>query len=358
MKILFIFLICFFTNIYAVTFQETFKTKQSEISQFIDFTPASSFRAISQSRSFGSGEELYCWQYPNEFIPDPDLGYRHRPNSQVRHICRTANEIVFDAIYSFDQYGRRYAKIENQQDRKKFIILSGCSFTYGNTINDDETLNFFLAQELSDFFPHNYGIGATGANHTLALVSSNRFKEEIKQESGYFFYIYIPDHVPRTSGYLPSLMWLKDSPYYEIESNNEVVRKGSFKSGRPLYTNFLLKLSSWLPFFRGKVFPNISNDDYLYTCRLIVESKKRFIDKYPTSHFVLLNHPLISRQLDPVLEKCLKNNQVAIIQNFKELGYYPRTQLYTPYDGHPNSKMNQIIANAIKDYINKSTSYK
>lgn len=352
MKYFSILLICFQFDLHAITFLESFQSKQNEISQFIDLNPNSNFKQYARGKSIdhNTGQELYCWQFPHEFSEDPDLGYNHRPSSQIRHICRTNSEIAFDATYSFDQYGRRYTKIDAAEKRNQFVILSGCSYTYGSTLNDNETLNYWLGQELSQFYPYNYGIGGTGTNHTLALIQSNRFKKEVSQKDGYFFYIFIHDHIQRSNGYLPSLGWLKNSPYFEVQDTGTVVRTGSFKSGRSFYTNVLLTLNSWLPFLQGKVFPNISDEDYLYTCKLVVEAKKSFLAQFPHSQFVFLNHPQ-SIHLPPVLKKCLSDNDIDIIQDYTEAQDIPHKELVTPYDGHPNSKMNHIIAKSIKDYI-------
>jgi hypothetical protein len=163
----------------------SYKDFQEYSDQFADLN--SDFYLSNPPWSASSANGFYRFQYPYEMAPHEDLGFTQATSSEVRHIYRTKDKIIYDAIYHFDEKGRRLAPIENRNRRKKFIVLSGCSFTYGNGLNDNQTLNYFLSKELNDFMPYNYAIGGTGTNTTLALIESNRLAQEVSEKMAFLF---------------------------------------------------------------------------------------------------------------------------------------------------------------------------
>lgn len=316
----------------------------NEVNRFLDFNDP----FYLSSTIYYTGGKVRHWQYPREFIEDQNLGRRHRPSSEVRHIQRTENTIVYDAIYSFDQYGRRYAEVSHPEKRTKFIILYGCSYTYGNGLNDNQTLNYFLAKKLPDFYPYNYAIGASGTNSMLALIQENGFHRQIPQTGGIFIYVYINAHIDRAAGLLPSVRWNKDTPNFDFDDEDHLVRNGTIKSAHPIRLKFYSLIDQILSFLgrRNVIFPNVGEKEITYTCNLIEESKKEFLKQYPESQFFTFVHPLSG--MDPRVEQCLKSKNVSILYSM------PLPEKTTiKGDGHPNEKANEFIAEQLNQLIRK-----
>ena len=326
-------------------FKYSYKDRAAEADRFADLTNPDFLKVTGWSKSINSNVEIYHWQYPGESIDDPDLGYREKPNAQIRHIVRTKDFMIYDAVYTFDEHSRRVTVFPKAKSFTKFIALFGCSFTYGNGLNDNETINYFIAKNNSEYFPYNYGIGATGTNTLLALSEDTDFHHQIEEKTGAFVYVFIPDHIARAAGRLPSLRWTKDTPYF-VSQKEGLVRAGSFVTGRSWVTKALLWVDQHaLPgSLKNRIIPPLTSSDDQYACRLVVESKKAFQRQYPGSPFIVYLHPF---DLAPGIMGCLKENQIVTYQGHLP-GLPANIDTYKiKYDGHPNAKANEAIAKEI-----------
>jgi hypothetical protein len=327
----------------AIHFTHSYKEKLEEGNSFANLKNQS-----YQNTGVLIDAGVFSWQYPNEMNnEDPDIGRIQNSSVEVRHIRRTKDKIIYDSIYSFDEFGRRWAPLTQPEKRNKFIILSGCSFTYGNGLNDNQTLNYFLGRELEDFYPYNYGIGGTGANSTLGLIQSQRFQKQIPQKKGIFIYIPIAAHIARSNGLMPNLMWLLHTPYYEKE-NNIMIRKGTFQDGRYFYTKL---------FFFGEkilesigrphsIFPGVNSSHVNYFCDLVAQSKKDFLEQYPDSKFLVYLHPLGLFSHETNVTKCLDEKGITWVKG----AALPASSTITD-EVHPNESANRSIAKELKDII-------
>ncbi len=335
-------------GVQAIEFKNTYHEKMEDIKKLTDLK-SEDFRSVQTNPGSYGPIKIYNWTHPSETVPDPDLGYRHHPSSQVKHIVRSDTQIIYDAIYSFDQYSRRYAPVEDLPSRKKFVIFYGCSYTYGNGLNDNQTLHYFLGKLNKNYYPYNYAIGATGPNSMLALVQQNKFHEQIPQANGTFIYVYADFHTDRALGHYPSVTWLRDTPYYEMDKNGGLSRHGSFLTGRPIFTKLLMNLQIVFQFmgYGNNIIPAIKDKDHLYICALINETKKEFLRQYPQSNFVLYMHP--TSRIPPILETCLQKNEIAYFKG-KPL---PENGMSIPIDGHPNEQANRLIAEELSAYLDQ-----
>jgi len=79
------------------------------------------------------------WMYDNDF------GFKPRPN--VRVTCTKQyndGEIIYNANYTTDKLSRRLTPVDSPDQRDKFAVFFGCSFTFGDGLNDEETLPISL----------------------------------------------------------------------------------------------------------------------------------------------------------------------------------------------------------------------
>lgn len=275
--------------------------------------------------------------------PDELLGYKPIPNNQTRVIKenREDGRIIFDAVYSTDAYGRRTTPLQNLENRTNFIIFLGGSFTFGLGVNDNETLPFYTAQFASKYTPYNYGVNGHGPQQMLAKLQSDELLAEIPEEQGILIYTFIDHHINRAIG---DMRWHLDRgyavPYYTIDSEDNLVRKGTLVSGRPftslVYT--ILGTSQTLQYFKLNL-PKINDEHYRQTARILEESRNVFEDKFGSEDFYILLYPGNGEKLKPYLEKA----------NVKYLDY---SHLFDPSqtgftiegDGHPTPQAHKIIA--------------
>lgn len=309
------------------------------------------FNFIPHTNEIGAfeGERRFMWQFPSEFSPAEFQGVRHTPSSRIVHIARTQNKISYDVVYTFDQYGRRVTATPKKKSVERFVVLGGCSFTYGNGLNDVDTINNYIAQLSDKVYPYNYAVGATGMNVLLSMIIHTKFSEQIPEKEGDFVYIYIPAHVQRALGYWPSLAFSKRNPYFEEDENGHLVQNGSFETGRSFLTKLIETVALLLPqkFLANRDFPRIFDFAFNRACKMVVEAKEQWQKQYPESRFLTYFHPMGGE--DEKMEKCLKENNVDTLVG-KEFTF-PYEEATVPLDGHPNGKANKVIAAEILNWL-------
>jgi hypothetical protein len=320
-------------------FTSTWLEKKSELDNFASM-PASDFL----KKYPNSNNQTVYWQWPSEIQPDPFMGRRNRPLVQARQIGRRADRLVYDAIYSFDEFGRRYSPVSDQRD--SFILLSGCSFTYGNGLNDDQTLSHYMNQSQNKYQVYNYGMGATGTNSTLALVQTTDFKKQIKQANGVMVYVFIESHIDRSTGKLPSLSWLGLTPAYKKISDGVMIRNGNLLEENYGFGALLLKAYPMLKKMNlgNRIFPPVFPWDVTKVCELVEATKNEFHKQYPNSKFMIYGHPF-DGIFRPQFKSCLEKKKIWAVQG------KPIPPLIFDGDGHPKAEANRLIQADILESI-------
>ena len=153
--------------------------------------------------------------YPNLYSFDKTLGYKHKPNIEFNKVIYTSttnfsysmpytNRIISasninlfsSVLYTTDAYGRR---ISPQKTGKKTILLFGCSYIFGEELNNNETINYYLS-EITDYEIHNYAVSGYGTQQMLGILDEENFTIEEVNQSVYALYFYIPEHIRRVIG--------------------------------------------------------------------------------------------------------------------------------------------------------------
>ncbi|MBD63593.1 MAG: hypothetical protein CME62_00160 [Halobacteriovoraceae bacterium] len=289
-------------------------------------------------------------------VPDKNLGFKLNPSTQLRHVRKYKESIVYDVVYSIDDQGRRlHSTTQSNSTNQNFAVFFGCSFIFGIGINDDKTLPHFFQKNRPSYNVYNYGVGGTGPNYMLAQLQAGQLNKDQLGESGVLIYSYIPNHLRRANGLWPSLRWTAPTPYYEIQ-NEKLVREKNFTEGRywqTLLYSFVGKALSVL----GKPyvdFPQINQKHVNHTCQIIQESQKEFLKQFPTSKFYTLIHPSskdyssVSYKHTLSLIKCLKTKNISVI----EMRYDLDIENYAiQNDHHPTALSNKEIAEKLKQVI-------
>lgn len=166
-------------------------------------------------------------EYPKTYWADNNItGYGALPNVSGKSISRNkrTGEIIYDITYSTNENGWRKIPSSNANSKKCFLFF-GDSFTYGEGLNDDETLPFFFGKEMKDYQIFNFGLHGYGPHQALALILSGeveRVLSDKKCESINALYESLIDHIRRANG----LAWWeqggKNIPKFKI-INNQVI---------------------------------------------------------------------------------------------------------------------------------------
>ena len=234
-------------------------------------------------------------------------GYEMTPNAKVLRIKKRNEKILYEVIYSTDEYGRRITPAESHKDRTNFLLFFGGSFTFGGGVNDNETMPYYVSRVASKYKPYNYGIGATGPPHMLAKLQSVQITKEIDEAKGISVYTFIDDHVNRVVGSSRMLRWGSHFPYFTIDRNERLIRKGNFASGRTILTFVYRTIgNSQIGRYFGINLPIINEHHIRLTSRVIEESRNVFRDKFNSDEYYVLIYPgsrHYGKKLIPFLEK-------------------------------------------------------
>jgi len=142
-----------------------------------------------------------------------------------RHWIESGEEI-YTARYDFKN-SRRSTPNSNIQTSKYALFLGG-SLTFGEGVNDDETLPYFYNQNLTKKRNiRNYGLSGYGTHqvYTIAKHLIAHDADLTNAQDVDVFYWFITPHIWRTNG-LSS--WDRDGPQYQLK-NNQVKHIGSFR---------------------------------------------------------------------------------------------------------------------------------
>ncbi len=282
-------------------------------------------------------------------IMDENLGFRGIPNL-IQNVLKMYDNgsIIYNVTYSIDEFGRR----KNEHKEGPPLILFGGSFVFGAGLEDNETLNYYLTN-FTKFDVYNYGLGGYGTHQMLTQLEQQNFTKEINKTGGKAIYIFIPDHIRRTIGDMYwSYRYQWKQPYYKLNKNNELQRKGSFKTGRPITTKIYktLRKSNIIKYYNINLPPKRKTHTYL-TYKIIEKSKEIYEEKFNGTFYVLI-HPLITEKKESKeLKKLLTENNINILEyNLPTKNYYEEYRISG--DGHPNAKLNKKLAQKIAKTIN------
>src|SRR5262249_15792879 len=156
-----------------------------------------------------------------------------------------------------------------------------------------ETMPFYASQFAPAYRAYNYGIPGYGTQQMLARLQSDKIDQEVNEKNGILIYVFIDHHVKRVIGSSETIWWAASWPYYTLDASDNLVRKGSFTSGRPFLSllYYLLSKSQIATYFHVNLPREIDDNDIKLTAKIIERSRNIFRDKFKNSDFYVLFMP-------------------------------------------------------------------
>jgi len=256
-----------------------------------------------------------------------------------------------NTVYTTDDYGRRIVPEHSENREKKFFALFfGCSYTFGEGLQDNETLPFYYSLFQPSVKPYNYGLSGYGPQQMLEHLKRENIKDEIAEQQGILIYIFIDHHINRVIGTMRSYsLWADIMPYYVLDQSNNLVRKGSFRTGRPLLNKLYWLLNrSQVVKALNLDYPRINKKHFELTARMFLESQKLFYKKFGSDKYYILFYPgsRYVQNLKPYLQKF----GISYL-DYSGLFNPSDPQYHIPSDVHPNSHALKLIAEKIAQDI-------
>jgi hypothetical protein len=283
------------------------------------------------------------------------LGYApHKQDFSVtsRMVNARDSTVIYDVRYTLKN-GIRYTPTRSDRT-DAYTVFLGCSFTFGEGLNDDETLPFLFNQEVGfKYNTLNYGFHGYGTHQVLAIAENILVTDTdvVSSKGSLVVYSFLYDHIRRAAGYSK---WDVNGPRYEIEADR-VVFKGSFQNSR----NFLVaKLSRFWKtsyLYKNVLDPTkggvIERD--LKRTLLMINRIKTSLERNGLDFLIILDQtscdsPFFSEMKDYFLKNGINFYTIPdIIPDYKE-----HRELYEiRFDDHPSKLYNEKVAKYLAERI-------
>jgi len=283
---------------------------------------------------------------------DELLGYNGKSNVQISQLYRYHGQEVFNVTYSTDRFHRRITPLPDPASRPHLILFFGGSFTFGEGVNDDETLPCYVAQLAPRYRVLNYGYRGYGPHQMLAKLQSNGITREVAHRDGHrlLIYTFIDGHVGRVIGSMFNMNWAYRTPYYRLAEQDQLIKVGDFSSNRPV-TTFLYRVISHseLVTYFDLDYPRLNEDHFRLTARIIEEARDVFQRKFNSDDFYVLIYP--GSRYGPRLIPYLKAAGVNYL-DYSSLLDPTEPQFHLAGDLHPTAAAYKIIATRVVKDIN------
>ena len=285
------------------------------------------------------------------FVRTEPLGHKNPANTRAVEKMSLNGREIFNATYSTDGYSRRTTPLKNTGRAERFALFFGCSFAFGQGVQNEETLPSRVGELAPRYRPYNYGVIGYGPQHVLIKLEDPSLRSEIEEKDGILIYTYIHDHVYRVIGTINHHG--REMPYYVLDSNGNPLRKGNMVSGRPgiALWYWLVGNSQTAQFFQLGFDSRIDEDDIKLTAKIIVEARNAFSRSFNRSEFYVLLYPNpASRSVGPeaVRKKLIPYLEAAKVKylDYSELfdPFDPSQGLRIEHDPHPTPKAYRLLA--------------
>ncbi|MBI3555884.1 MAG: hypothetical protein HY074_06455 [Deltaproteobacteria bacterium] len=305
------------------------------------FTTSGNLRAIS-------------WDF---LMNDEQTGNILRPNFHSRWLetkgrdLVAAAKVVRDVHYDMDAYGRRITPGQKhlKHKRERFLAFFGCSFTFGEWVDSNETLPYYVSQLATGYHAYNYGVSGYGPHSVLTRIKNIDLRQQIPQRQGIFIYTFMDDQVSRAIGTMTRVnKFAARQPFYELADNGQPVQHSSLSQGRPLRSWIYSHLgeSALLRHFNVEYPWWIGKKDLDLVAALLAAMKAEFEREFPDSKFYVLFYPgqELARRIIPLLvERGVQSFDYSRVKLENEDG----DPFVIPENGHPSAAAHQVVSSLL-----------
>ena len=238
-----------------------------------------------------------------------------------------------------------FRPVENENSKKRPIIIFGCSFAYGGELENSQTISYKLAQQTGRPI-YNRARSGLGIQHMLFQLRDKEFYKIVPKPE-YVIYIYMEGHPLRLT--TPVSMTFSNCylAFYK-EKNGELVLKD-----RTFYSDKLLL---------GYYLSNFLANNYLYksekyiknaerqSLKYLIDSKQEIDKNWKDTKFVVLFYRgFVS---DFVLNELNRNGIITITSSDFLIDVKDKKYTLSETDDHPNGLAWDMIVPVIIKKLN------
>lgn len=156
-----------------------------------------------------------------------DLGFEPIPDRQVEVWKTLGDKRIFDVVYTITPQGFRYIPGFDALDASRaLIVFLGGSYAFGEGLDDDETLPYFLAAKTNWSLPTlNVAFSGYGSHQMLRTLELGRLHDLGYERIRAAVYVALPGHANRAAG---EVWWDPVGPKYELDASGRLQYRGRF----------------------------------------------------------------------------------------------------------------------------------
>jgi hypothetical protein len=272
------------------------------------------------------------------------LGTVPVPKGRTRYLLRVNSQTFIDIVYTIDEQGLRRTPSADSSAATETIVFLGCSFTYGEGVEDEETQPAQVAARVPRAKVLNFGYSGYGPHQMLANLESGRVETLCPTPPRRVIFQMIPDQVRRVRG------WVNYHPH----APRYVLRDGRVRRAGNLDDSWwwrVVKRDLW----KSKIFHRIiaprqvGQADMDLAVALVRQSAEEVSRRSPGCEFHVLfwNHP--DEKLAVPVRRMLEEAGIhlhSVEEEIPEL-LSTSTKYRIKHDGHPTAETNRLLA----DYV-------
>jgi hypothetical protein len=284
--------------------------------------------------------------------PDPVLGFRPLPNSQVVATVTFGGELVYRHTYHFDATAARVTPAAPAG--ADTVLFMGDSFVFGQGLVDGQSLaSQFAGLNGDKVHAVNLGVPGYGPNHLVRALEAGLLDRYTDKSVKAVVTWIIPGHLARVTG---DGSWLGSSPRYELE--NGVPRyTGSFNEYRWTHPLAGLKylLGEQFQFVDAIGMRQRQQEQGDLFVALMIRLRELVRQKFNAPLIVVYSWPDETSQagygdmtlLIPLLKR-LREAGIPLLSVDSLMSSINVSQLIIPHDGHPTALVYELIARELK----------
>ncbi len=301
-------------------------------------------------------EKWYNWIYAdttNSQIFTYLKHYSEMHNYSFKYDKKETLKQLLSDNYNSTVSDNKFRPIENI-NADKSILVFGCSFAYGDGLENDETFSYNLGKELPEYRIYNRARGGWTTSQMLYQLENKDFSDIPNVKD--VIYIFIPEHILRNirNPWCPSCY----SPVYELNQDNFP----NFKSFSLKYIDIPLKKiisKQYIMYFYETVY--VKGIQYKYkkydmnlAKSLLIKTNNLIKSKMGKDvNFIILRYDRGKNEPYNWMFEELKNEGIIVVslKKLSDTDYNTREYQLSDYDKHPNARAWKEITPLFVKYL-------
>ena len=288
-----------------------------------------------------------------------ELGFEPIPGRQVEVWKTLGDERIFDVTYSITPQGFRYIPgFDRFNASSALILFLGGSYAFGEGLDDDETLPYFLAAKTNWSQPIlNLAFSGYGPHQMLRTLELGRLGDLGYEKIKAAVYVAIPGQANRAAG---EVWWDPVGPKYVLDPSGKLQYRGRFTDvPAPLIGVFYRYLQLIQLARRSRVMDRVINlvtgaesinpaNNAELMAQIVSRSAAILDEEYHANLTVLFWDD--DSELSSLVLAALDEKGIHVLKVSEVIPLSERHRYEIPQDSHPNAAANELLA----DYLVRS----